>query len=48
MRFPPLAHQSEIDRRLATARPRMPTVPSLPWVEAMIGLSMLVLLQSVG
>jgi hypothetical protein len=48
MRFPPLAQQSEIDRRLADARPRLRRAPSLPWAEAMIGLSMLVLLQSVG
>jgi hypothetical protein len=48
MRFPTLARQTEIDRRLAVARPRIPAAPSLPWAEAMIGLSMLVLLQSVG
>lgn len=48
MRFPALARQSDIDRRLADTRPRLRSAPSLPWAEAMIGLSMLVLLQSVG
>ncbi|MFN3824135.1 MAG: hypothetical protein ACK4GW_04985 [Pseudorhodobacter sp.] len=46
MRFPALARQSEIDNRLTRARPRFRVAPSLPWAEALIGLSMLMILQS--
>jgi len=48
MRFPALAPQSEIDRQLSRTRPRLTSPPSLPWGEALLGLMMLVLLQSIG
>jgi hypothetical protein len=46
MRLPALASQSEIDAQLRRAKPRERTSPPLPWGPALIGLSLLMVLQT--
>jgi hypothetical protein len=46
MRFQQLPTQSEIDNQLERSKPRQGITRPLPWASALIGLGLMVLMQS--
>jgi hypothetical protein len=46
MRFPTLPTQTQIDAQLRRAKPRSADARPLPWLPAMIGLTMVVIMQT--
>jgi hypothetical protein len=46
MRFPNLTPQTEIDAQLRRTKPRRLAAPTVPWLPALCGLSLLLALQT--
>jgi hypothetical protein len=46
MRFPNLTPQTEIDAQLRRTKPLRPAAPTVPWLPALCGLSLLLALQT--